>query len=279
MIELGKYQTLEVVKKTDFGMYLTDPGAGDKHTVLLPAKEVPEGTVLGDKLEVFIYKDSEDREIATTAKVPVTAGGLAVLRVKEVSKIGAFLEWGLMKDLLLPYKEQTARVQEGDQVLITLYVDKSSRLCATTKVYDLLSTDSGYKKDDMVSGIVYDQIDAFGIFVAVDNKYSAMIPKNELFPSVRIGDTIHARVLSVREDGKLNLSLREKSHLQMDADSEIILKKLKASGGFLPFNDASSPEAIKDEFQISKNAFKRAIGRLYKEGAITITDTGIRLMS
>ncbi|MDF2842659.1 MAG: hypothetical protein K0R00_1085 [Herbinix sp.] len=277
MIELGKYQTLEVAKKTDFGFYLAEAGGDKSHTILLPIKEVPEGTVVGDKIDVFLYKDSEDREIATTARVPVTIGGLAVLKVKEVSKIGAFLDWGLMKDLLLPYKEQTAKVEEGDNVLITLYLDKSHRLCATMKVYDLLTTNSDYKKDDFVTGIIYEEIDSFGMFVAVDNKYSAMIPKNELFPSLKIGDTIKARVISVREDGKLNLSLREKSYLQMDADSELILTKLKAANGFLPFNDASNPEAIKSEFRLSKNAFKRAIGKLYKAGTITITDDGIRL--
>lgn len=279
MIELGRYQNLETVKKTDFGIYLSEPESDHKHTVLLPNKEVPEGTQTGDILNVFLYKDSEDREIATTAKVPVTIGNLAVLRVKEVSKIGAFLDWGLMKDLLLPYKEQTFQVEEGNQVLVTLYVDKSSRLCATMKVYDLLSNDSGYKKDDMVTGIVYDRIEAFGVFVAVDNKYSAMIPKNELFSSIKIGDTVRARIISVREDGKLNLSLREKSHLQMDVDSELIITKLKAEGGYLPYNDDSSPEDIKNELGISKNAFKRAIGRLLKAGAITITDSGIRMVS
>jgi uncharacterized protein len=278
MIELGKYQTLEVVKKTDFGLYLGEPGGDAKHTILLPLKEVPKDCALDDKLNVFIYKDSEDREIATTAQVPLTIGELAVLRVKEVSTIGAFLDWGLMKDLLLPYKEQTTKVEEGDQVLVTLYIDKSNRLCATMKVYELLSTDSDYKKDDQVTGIIYDSIDTFGVFVAVDNKYSAMIPKNELFPSIKIGDTVTARVINVREDGKLNLSLREKSHLQMDSDSELVLTKLKATGGFLPFSDNSSPEEIKSEFKLSKNAFKRAIGKLYKAGTILITDEGIQLV-
>ena len=278
MIELGKYQSLEVVKKTDFGIYLAEAESDKKHTILLPIKEVPEGITTGDKLNVFIYKDSEDREIATTAQVPVTIGGLAVLRVKEVSQIGAFLDWGLMKDLLLPYKEQTVKVEEGDQVLITLYADKSKRLCATMKVYEHLSTDSDYKKDDVVTGIVYDALDSFGVFVAIDNKYSAMLPKNELFPSIKIGDTIKARVTSVREDGKLNLSLREKSHLQMDTDSEMILTKLKASNGSLPYGDASSPEDIKSEFKLSKNAFKRAIGKLYKAGIITLADHEIRLV-
>jgi predicted RNA-binding protein (virulence factor B family) len=182
-----------------------------------------------------------------------------------------------MKDLLLPYKEQTRKVEEGDQVLITLYIDKSQRLCATMKVYDLLSTDSPYKKEDMVEGIVYDAIDSFGIFVAVDNKYSGMLPKNEVFTPIKIGDTVKARVLQVREDGKLTLSLREKAHVQMDTDSKFILARLKAAGGQLPFNDSSDPESIRQEFNMSKNAFKRAIGKLYKAGSVTLTDDGIRL--
>lgn len=276
MIELGKYQTLEVVKKTDFGFYLSEAGSDGKHRILLPQKEAPEGTATGDKINVFIYKDSEDREIATSVKVPLTIGDLAVLKVKDVSQVGAFLEWGLMKDLLLPYKEQTVKVEEGDHVLVTLYVDKSSRLCATMKVYDLLSTESPYNKDDMVTGIVYEEIESFGIFVAVDGKYSALIPKNELFQPLRVGETITARVLNVREDGKLTLSLREKSYLQMDADSEMILNKLKEAGGFLPYNDGSDSETIKSIFRISKNAFKRAIGKLYKSGDIIITEEGIK---
>lgn len=277
MIELGKYQTLEVVKKTDFGIYLAEAGSDKKHTILLPIKEVPEGTTSGDMLDVFLYKDSEDREIATTAKVPVTVGSLAVLKVKDVSTIGAFLDWGLMKDLFLPHKEQTVKVEEGDQVLISLYIDKSSRLCATMKVYDILKTNSPYKKDDMVSGFIYDEIDSMGMFVAVDSQFSAMLPKNELFTNVKIGDTIHARVINVREDGKLTLSLRDKSYLQMDKDSDMIITKLKAAGGSLPFGDSTDPETIKKEFNLSKNAFKRAIGKLYKAGTIIITDDGIRL--
>lgn len=276
MIELGKYQTLEIVKKTDFGYYLGEPGSDNQHRILLPQKEAPEGAKTGDRLEVFIYKDSEDREIATTIKVPLSIGGLAVLRVKEVSKIGAFLDWGLMKDLLLPYKEQTGPVEEGDQILVSLYVDKSSRLCATMKVYDFLSLHSPYKKNDMVEGIIYEVIDSFGAFVAVDQKYSAMIPNNELYKKLRIGERIQARVISVREDGKLTLSLRERSYVQMDTDSAMIMDKLKTAGGFLPFSDNSDAEKIKNEFQISKNAFKRAIGRLYKAGAISITEDGIR---
>lgn len=278
MIELGKYQLLKAVRNSKFGLYLAEPEADSSDTVLLPVKEVPENLSIGDLVKVFIYKDTEDRIIATVKELPVTVGELAVLKVKDVSNMGAFLEWGLIKDLFLPYKEQTSKVKVGDSVLISLYVDKSSRLCATMKVYDLLSTNSGYKKDDLVTGFVYDKLDSFGVFVAVDNIYSAMIPKNELYASINIGDTISARVLSVREDGKLNLGLRNKAYIQMGSDSEMILDKLKESNGFLPYNDSSDPEAIKSEFIISKNAFKRAIGKLYKEGSISIDDDGIRLL-
>lgn len=277
MLELGKYQTLEVIKKTDFGVYLGAEGKDSKHTVLLPLKEIPEGCAVGDYLEVFLYKDSEDREIATTKKVPVTLGELAVLKVKEVTSVGAFLDWGLMKDLLLPYKEQSRKVEEGDQVLISLYIDKSKRLCATMKVYDSLSKSSPYKKEDTVTGIIYDDIDSFGIFVAVDNKYSAMLPRNEIFTPVKIGDIVKARVINVREDGKLTLSLREKAHIQMDTDADLILTRLQASNGCLPYNDSSDPELIKKEFKMSKNAFKRALGKLYKAGTILITEDGIQL--
>ncbi|HHU71011.1 MAG TPA: S1 RNA-binding domain-containing protein [Clostridiales bacterium] len=278
MIELGKYQTLEVIKQTDFGIYLGEIDSDGKTSILLPKSEVPEGTVAGDHIRVFLYRDSEDREIATTAKVPLTLGELAVLKVKEVNNIGAFLDWGLMKDLLLPYKEQTAEIKEGDSVLVSLYLDKSNRLCATMKVYDILSTEAPYKKDDVVTGTVYEFVDSFGVFVAVDNKYSAMIPHNEIFVPIKIGDNITGRVTQVRDDGKLTLSLRKKSYIQMDEDAVMIMEKLKAAHGFLPYNDKSNPDTIKSEFNLSKNSFKRAIGRLYKAGAITITDDGIRIV-
>lgn len=278
MIELGQYQTLEVIKQTDFGIYLGEINSDGKTSILLPKREVPEGTVAGDHLKVFLYRDSEDREIATTTKVPLTIGKLAVLNVKEVNKIGAFLDWGLMKDLFLPYKEQTVEVKEGDSVLVTLYLDKSNRLCATMKVYDILSTEVHYKKEDVVTGIVYEILDSFGAFVAVDNKYSALIPNNEIFVPLKVGDNITGRVAQVRDDGKLTISLREKSYIQMDSDAVMIMEQLKAADGFLPYNDKSEPDDIKTKFNLSKNSFKRAIGRLYKAGAITITEDGIRIV-
>ena len=175
--ELGKKRKLMVVKKVDFGVYL----GTDEERVLLPKKEVPKGLEIGDPVEVFLYKDSDDRLIATSRMPAVTLGETAILTVKDTGRIGAFLDWGLPKDLLLPFKEQTAKVKKGDKVLVSLYVDKSKRLCATMKIYGMLRTDSPYKKDDMVEGIIYDTSDNFGIFVAVDNCYSALIPKREAY--------------------------------------------------------------------------------------------------
>ena len=278
MIELGKKQTLLVVKSVEFGVYLAeDMNADTKHQVLLPAKQVPAGTKAGDKLEVFIYKDSQDRLIATTNEPLLMVGQAGLLKVKQVTRIGAFLDWGLEKDLLLPFKEQTAKVKKGDEVLVALYVDKSGRLCATMKVYEKLRTDSPYKKDDHVEGIIYETSDNFGVFVAVDDCYSALIPKREAFGRLRVGDRVSARVLKVREDGKLDLSVREKAFLQMDADAAMIMKRMEEYGGKLPFNDKADPEVIKQEFGLSKNAFKRAVGRLLKEGHIKISEKNIEM--
>lgn len=272
--QLGKRRKLMVVKKVDFGVYL----GTNEERVLLPKKEVPAGIEIGDPVEVFLYKDSDDRLIATSLMPAVTLGEPAVLTVKETGRIGAFLDWGLPKDLLLPFKEQTAKVKKGDRVLVSLYVDKSERLCATMKVYGVLRTDSPYKKDDAVEGIIYDTSDNFGVFVAVDNCYSALIPKREAYGKLRIGDTVHARVVKVKEDGKLDLSVREKAFVQMDADAQMLMEKMKKNGGRLPFTDKSDPELIKRELGLSKNAFKRAVGRLLKEQKLQIVENGIEIL-
>ena len=165
-MRLGEKQVLTVVKKVDFGVYL----GSDEERVLLPKKQVPEGIEPGDPVEVFLYKDSSDRMIETTSEPKVTLGSLAVLEVVDVGRIGAFLDWGLEKDLLLPFREQTVKVEKGDRCLVSLYIDKSGRLCATMKVYPLLRTDSPYKKDDMVTGTVYEINREYGVFVAVDDR-------------------------------------------------------------------------------------------------------------
>lgn len=275
MIRLGEIQTLTIVKKVEFGVYLSDSSNGESR-VLLPQKQVPDGTQVGGQLEVFVYRDSKDRLIATMRKPKLTLHGVARLRVAQVAKVGAFLDWGLEKDLLLPYKEQTRRVAEGEECLAALYIDKSDRLCATMNVYPYLSADSPYKTEDRVSGTVYEISNNFGAFVAVDDKYSGLIPKKEMYGNITIGDVVQARVTGVKEDGKLNLSIREKAYLQMDTDARKVMEIINSYDGVLPFTDKASPEVIRRETQMSKNEFKRAVGRLLKEGKIRITERAIR---
>ena len=265
MILLGEKQKLVIVKKVEFGVYLAVSSESTQERVLLPAKQVPEGSGLGDAIEVFIYRDSSDRLIATTREPKLKMG-----------KFGAFLDWGLEKDLLLPFKQQRGRVEQGHQVLVSLYIDKSDRLCATMNVYENLRTDSPYGPEDRVTGRVYEMSDNFGAFVAVDNQYSALIPQKELYGKVELGKDVSARVIQVREDGKLTLSIREKAYLQMDQDVQELLSIIDRYKGVLPFNDKVSPDIIRRETGMSKNEFKRAVGRLLKEGRIEIKENEIR---
>ena len=276
MIRLGEKQTLTVVKKVDLGVYLAEEGKPEKR-VLLPAKQVPEGTELADEVAVFLYKDSKDRMIATIHEPKLKMGDVAPLTVVSVQQIGAFLDWGLEKDLFLPYKEQIGKVQTGDTVLVRLYIDKSSRLCASMKeLYDMLDTDSPYQRGDVVQGRVYEFSNNFGAFVAVDDRYSALIPHHEDHSFLRIGQQIEARVAGVKPDGKIDLTLRDKAYVQIDKDAQQVMEALEKYDGVLPFNDKASPEVIMQETKMSKNAFKRAVGRLYKERKIEITDSNIR---
>lgn len=276
MFNLGEKQTLVVTKKVDFGIYLAEEGTDGSERVLLPKKQVPKDCKIGDKLEVFLYKDSDDRLISTLSEPKLMLHQVGRLTVTDVGKIGAFMDWGLEKDVLLPFHEQTRRVRKGDEVLCALYIDKSSRLCVTMNVYEYLDTDSPYEKESRVTGVVYEMSDNFGAFVAVDDKYSALIPKKELYGDIQIGDTVNARVISVREDGKLTLSIREKTLEQMDIDAKRILEEIDAYNGVLPFTDKASPDIIRDKISMSKNEFKRAVGRLLKEGKIEIFERGIR---
>ena len=234
MIELGRRQKLQVVKKVEFGVYLGEKAdAKEQERVLLPAKQVPAETKVGDDLE---------------------------------------------KDLLLPYKEQTVKVKKDQEVLVALYIDKSDRLCATMKVYPYLKTQSPYVVEDQVEGRIYEISDNFGVFVAVDDQYSGLIPKTEAQGQYRPGEKVSCRVTNVREDGKLNLSPRKKAYQQMDEDSELVLKVIGEYAGVLPFDDKVSPEVIKREFGLSKAAFKRAVGHLLKEKKIKIQDKRIYLI-
>ncbi len=271
MIELGKTQCLNVVKITDFGVYL----GTEEEKVLLPKKEVPEDTEVGDAFTVFVYRDSSDRLIATTRKPKIELGKTAVLKVSQTGKIGAFLDWGLEKDLLLPFKEQTTHIQEGNECLVALYIDKSNRLAATMRVYDYLSCDSHYVKDSAVTGRVIEVNPDYGVYIAIDDKYFGMVPKYEAFGDFKIGDIVYGRVSKVRDDKKLSVSLKQKAYIQIDEDSRIVFDEIKKNGGSIPFTDKASPDVIKAYFKMSKNAFKRAVGRLLKEGKIEIKETSI----
>ncbi len=280
MLEIGKRQLLTIVKKVEFGVYLAKEQEADpEEKVLLPRKEVPENAQIGDEIEVFLYRDSKDRMIATVRQPKLSLGEVALLRVKENGRIGAFLDWGLEKDLLLPFREQVRKVRPGEECLVALYLDKSKRLCATMKVYHYLRTDSPYERDQKVTGTLYEISDNFGAFVAVDNCYSALIPKKEPLGNAKVGDTVEARVTEVLKDGKLSLSLREKAYIQMNEDAQKLLKLLEEQGGELPVGDKSSPEKINELTHMSKNEFKRAAGNLYKQHLIQIEEHKIYQLS
>lgn len=279
MLELGKKQTLTVVKTVDFGVYLAeDKRAQDKDKVLLPIKQVPKGAKEGDSIDVFIYKDSQDRLIATTNEPALTLGEIAVLKVKEVGKIGAFLDWHLEKDLLLPFREQTKKVHPGEEVLVALYIDKSDRLAATMKVYHYLKTNSPYQISDMVQGYIYEISERFGAFVAVDYQYSGLIPKRECQADYKAGQLLNLRVTEVKEDGKLSLSAKQKAYIQVKEDADAVLETIREDFcGTLPFDDKADAELIQREFGLSKNAFKRAIGHLYKKRLVDLKDGRIEI--
>ena len=272
-MNLGEKQTLTIDRFKDFGAYLTD----GEESVLLPKKEVPADAAPGDRIEVFLYKDSSDRLIATTRAPLLTLHQVGLLKVRETGKIGAFLDWGLPKDLLLPFHEQTRRVKAGEEVLVAPYIDRTGRLAATMNVYPHLATDSPYQKDSRVKARIYEMSENFGLFAAVDDRYSALIPKQEAQARIRIGDVVQARVTAVLPDGRLNLSVREKAYLQLEKDAEMILKVISEYEGVLPFDDKVSPEIIRREFSLSKNAFKRAVGHLLKEGKVEIRERRIFL--
>ncbi|MCR5417407.1 MAG: S1 RNA-binding domain-containing protein [Lachnospiraceae bacterium] len=274
-MQLGKENTMVMIQKTDFGVYLADHARAEEK-VLLPKKWVPSDLEIGDPISVFLYKDSKGRPIATTMKPLISLGKVARLRVSAVTKIGAFLDWGLEKELLLPFREQTMQVKEGQEVLVALYLDKSERLCATMKIYPYLGTQTPYQIGDEVTGTVYEISDNFGIFVAVDDRFSALIPKREMTGSMPgVGQSVKGRISRIHEDGKMDLDLRQKAYLQITDDAGKLLRLLEDNGGRLGIHDKSSPEQIRLLTGMSKNEFKRAVGHLYRERLIRILEDGI----
>jgi len=274
---LGKFEKLRVAKIRHSGVFLDAGDDRPGHNILLPAVQLPGGVQEGDQLEVFIYRDSGENLAATVRKPTALVGDLAYLKVVETTGAGAYLDWGLDFHLFLPLSEQKYRVQTGKSYLVAVIVGKNGRLIATTDIYKYLKTTDQYKKNDQVTGTVYAIKRDVGVLVAVDNQYYALIPESERYRDIKPGEVVEARVTRVREDGKLDLSPRKLSHQQMEGDSHQILEKIKDKGGFLPLHDKSSPMDIKIQLNMSKSAFKRAVGRLLKENKIEQTGEGLIL--
>lgn len=270
MIKIGKRQKLVINNFSSVGAYLYAGTEDDKDNILLPNNEL-EGRNLneGDEVEVLIYRDSEDRLIATFRKTEALVGTLAKLEVVDTHpKLGAFLDWGLNKDLMLPRSQQETNVEIGKKYLVGLYEDSKGRISATMKIYKFLMPSNNINKGDEVSATVYRINDDIGTFVAVEDRYFGLIPKSEYFEKFKVGEELSLRVIRVREDGKLDLSPRKIISSQMENDAELVLSKMRILKDNFRFTDKSSPDDIMDYFGITKKAFKRAIGKLLKDGLI-----------
>jgi predicted RNA-binding protein (virulence factor B family) len=277
MVELGKYNKLKVVKKLDFGVYLD---GGEQGEILLPLRYVPEDCEVDDEVEVFIYFDSEDRIIATTEKPLAQVEEFAYLRVVSVNTIGAFLDWGLMKDLLVPFREQKQKMEEDKFYLVFVYLDKdSNRIVASAKLDQFLdNTPPDYSIGQEVDLIVASQTD-LGFNAIVNNTHWGMLYKNEVFKPLSKGMKLKGYIKKVREDDKIDLSLNRLGYGKIDDISAKLLKKIKDNGGRLDLTDKSDPELIYLKLNMSKKVFKMAVGALYKERLITITPQGLILNS
>jgi predicted RNA-binding protein (virulence factor B family) len=280
MFKLGEIQELQIDRFTSVGVYLMEHEDEENisdESVLLPNKEVKESMKVGDVVKVFLYKDFMDRLTATMRGPRIKLGEIKMLEVVDVNETGAFLDWGLVKELLLPFDEQKFNVEIGQKILVMLRIDEKNRLYATMRIYQNLIGTFDYEVGDNVVGKVYQVSRDLGTLVAVDNKYHGLILKHDLFKDLEIGETITARVTNVSIDGKLNVSLKKKIVDQMDDDVKAILEALEYNG-YLLYNDKSDAEDIKNEFNMSKRAFKRVIGRLLKMKKIEITENGVKLI-
>lgn len=277
-MELGKYNTLKVCRKVDFGVYLDDGDATGE--VLLPKRYVPKGTKVGDELEVFIYLDQEERPVATTEKPKAQVGDFAYLSVAWINEHGAFLNWGLMKDVFCPFREQKMRMQQDQSYIVHLHVDEESyRIMASAKVERFLSHERPqYKQNDEVQLLVWQKTD-LGFKVIVDNKFQGQLYDNQIFRELHTGDRLRGYVTAVRPDGKLDISLQKQGREQTLDFSERLHEYLLRHDGYCPYTDKSDAQEIYDEFHVSKKVFKRAVGDLYRQRLITLAPDGIELKS
>ena len=275
MVEIGKINRLKIKKQVDFGVYLD----GDGQEILLPKRYVPEGAQPGDELSVFLYHDNEGRLIATTDKPYAQVGEFQYMEVKSVNQVGAFLEWGIMKDLLVPYKEQNGRMREGGWYLVYVRLDeKSGRIMASARINKFLNNvPPEYDQNESVDLIVADETD-IGYKVIINNRHWGMVYRNEVFQRLEKGEHLRGYVKEVRDDDKIDVSLTPLGYQKVEGISAIILDSLKTQGGFLAVHDKSNPDLIYSLFRCSKKSFKQAIGSLYKQQLITIERDGIRLV-
>ncbi len=276
-IQLGKYNTLEVVKQVDFGLYLD---GGDEGEILLPKKYVPRGTKIGDRLEVFIYLDGDERPVATTERPLATVGDFAFLEVAWVNKYGAFLKWGPLKDLFCPFREQKMHMQQGHSYIVHVHVDEESyRIVASAKVEHFFApAPRPYKPGDEVDVLVWQKTD-LGFKVIIDNEYPALVYDDQVFKDIHAGDRLRGYIGTVRPDGKIDVTLQPTGRRQTLDFSATLLDWLRQHDGYCDLGDKSDAEDIKARFEVSKKVFKRAVGDLYRQRLITIGDDGLRLVS
>lgn len=274
-IKLGKYNQLEVVKEVDFGVYLNGDEDGE---ILLPKRYVPEGTKPGDILNVFIYLDMEERLVATTLQPYVQVGEFACLEVAWVNQFGAFLNWGLMKDLFVPFREQKMKMQKGKRYVVYVHLDEESyRIVASAKVEHFLSAEKpDYQPGQEVEVLVWQRTD-LGYKVIVENKFSGMLYHNEIFQPLEVGMRLTAFIKQVRPDGKIDLVLQQAGARKVDDFSEVLWQYIKDNDGFTPLNDKTDAEVIYHTFGVSKKTFKKAVGELYKKRRIVLEEDGIHL--
>ena len=274
-LHLGEFQKLPIVRITSPGAFLSD-GELD---VLLPTKYIPKDAKVGDLVNVFLYRDSEDRPIFTTLTPNLKINEFGYLKVKQITPVGAFLDWGIEKDLLVPFREMNGRMEEGEWVLVYLFLDeKSDRLVATSKVSRFYKNqEHDLEEGQEVQLMIANETD-LGVNVIINNKYSGLVYRSDIFHDVIEGDRMTGYVKTVRPDHKLDISLRKTGLENLEEGANLILNELKSNGGFLALTDKSSPEEIQVELQMSKKNFKRSVGILYKQKLITIEDKGIRLV-
>jgi predicted RNA-binding protein (virulence factor B family) len=275
-MEIGKMNKLRVVKEVDFGVYLDGGGFGE---ILMPKRYVPGGTKPDDIVDVFIYFDSEDRIIATTEKPYAMVGEFACLRAVSVNRVGAFLDWGLMKDLLVPFNEQNKKMEEGNSYVVYIYLDdETNRIAATAKIEEFLDSEPHeYKEGDEVDLMIYSKSD-LGYKAIINNYHSGIIYSNEVFRNIKIGERTKGYIKKPRPDGKIDLMLEKPGYKKVDDISTRILDRLKEHNGFIALGDKSPAEDIYNMFGVSKKAYKMAVGGLYKARLITIESDGIKLV-